>query len=56
MSLNVTWFSLIVVRHMHTEGGNLDLAHKTKEIHKIKFQGRTDGRTDMLSNRSDKMD
>ena len=56
MSLNVIWFSLIVVRHMHTGGGNLDLAHKTKEIHKIKFQGWIDGRTDVLSNCSDKMD
>ena len=31
----VTWFSLIVVRHADMEGGNLDLAHETKEIHKI---------------------
>ena len=31
----VTWFSLIVVRHVHMEGSNLDLAHETKEIHKI---------------------
>ena len=25
MEIAVTWFSLIVVRHVHTEGGNLDL-------------------------------
>ena len=29
---NVTWFSFIVVRHAHTEGSNLDLAHETEEF------------------------
>ena len=27
--------ALVIVRHVHMEGSNLDLAHKTNEIHKI---------------------
>ena len=26
---------LVIVRHVHMEGSNLDIAHKTNEIHKI---------------------